>query len=208
MAAAAWRPRQWWEGQRLSGLQFSHRGSFPPPFGASLTDEVPAPATALLSSPASGEGGGMQVGGRESQVGERTPWRSPTIRWDEPSRQEPCPVRAERWASLCGERKERVGELVAICLSVAWLISFGASCSKQKSEGNGLCAKEGFSMPCQRLQFLQRGSRRTLNPATEPSSSSCDVHREVDYQSADFLWSRLLALGQGTTQSWWLFCCC
>lgn len=31
---------------------------------------------------------------------------------DEPSRQEQCPAGAERWASLLGERKERVGELV------------------------------------------------------------------------------------------------
>ncbi|EPQ02764.1 hypothetical protein D623_10015744 [Myotis brandtii] len=116
---------------------------------------------------------------------------------DEPSRQEQCPVGAERWASLLEERKERVGELVAIRLSVAWLINLGASCSQQESEGNGLSAKEGFSVPCQLLPFLQRGSRRTLNPATEPAVPLAMCTWRWNITSVDFLWSCLLALGQG-----------
>lgn len=161
VAAAAWRPRQRWEGQKLSGLRLSHRGSFPPPSGTSPTDPVPASATALLSSPAPGEGAG--AGGGQRKRGSRSvrSAESSCHQVGEPSRQEQCPARAGRWAPLFGERKERVGELVTICLSVAWLINSGASCSKQESEGNGLSAKEGFSMPCQLLQFLQRASRRT-----------------------------------------------
>lgn len=162
-----------------------------------------------LPSPSSGEGGGMRGGDAGSgarELGRRM--HSAEISCHQVGcapQAGAVPRRAEQSGGRpSGERKERVGELVALCLSVAWLINFGASCSKQKPEGNGLCAKEGFSRPCQLLQFLQRGSRRTVDPAAESSSSSGGAHmytRRRTSMSADFPWSRLLALGQGDPDS-------
>lgn len=86
--------------------------------------------------------------------------------------------------SLREGRKERVGELVALCSSVAWLINYHALLLPNSSlkEMVFLQAKDGFSTSCQLLQFLQRGSLlKTLHSAAESSSSSFDVHIEMEY---------------------------
>lgn len=79
--------------------------------------------------------------------------------------------------------KEKASELVAICFSVTWFIYCALLLSNRiVKEMIFLQAKDGFSTSCQLLQFLQRASLgKTLNPATESSSSSLKLHIAVEF---------------------------
>lgn len=100
--------------------------------------------------------------------------------------------------------KEKASELVAICFSVAWFIYRALLLSNRiVKEMVFLQAKDGFSTSCQLLQFLQRASLgKTLNPATESSSSSLNFHIEVEFHiyrlsvvlrgTASWLWVKVL----------------
>lgn len=189
-APAAAGPGSGGKGQGSRGLCSVTADATPPLRSApALQKKCPAPATALLSSPAPGEGAGPpREPGRRRHSAESPPHQARGI------------ARCER----CGRHlwgKEGDGPWAWRHLP-AWLTDRPSSFASTESPGNGFCGPEmafPHALPTAVISPEGGSLRVLLNAAAESSSSPQSTYPG---RFAAVLQFCLLPLGQDTVQSW------